>query len=160
MFWQLTLFNVVIYSCALCIHNRHFINWIVLRVTWYINVIAINSVLGYIFCPLQPVDLEMLTILTCPLPLNIVNGHEGKPYIHRVIQIAKEPGTEAQLWHGSWLDSTGDARRGEGIRGAWSLCGGSWVELLIICAQEHQQTNEKENGGEGNENGRKTGVQL
>ena len=60
---------------------------------------------------MQPVDLEVLTILTCPLPLSIVNGHEGKPHIHRVIQIAKDPGTEAQLWHGSWLDSTGDARR-------------------------------------------------
>lgn len=97
MFWQLTLFNVVIYCCALCIHSRHFINWIVLRVTLYISVIAINSVLGYIFCPLQPVDLEVLTILTCSLPLNIVNGHQGKLHIHRGIQIAKESGTEAHL---------------------------------------------------------------
>lgn len=37
----------MIYDYSLCIHNSHFINSMALGVTWYVNVIAINSEVGY-----------------------------------------------------------------------------------------------------------------
>lgn len=105
---------------------------------------------------MQPVDLEVLTILTCPLPLNIVNGHEGKPYIHRVIQIAKKPGTEAQLWHGSWLDSTGDARR-EGIRGAEAYVVEVELSFLLSVPRSINRQMRKKMGVRGMKMGEKLG---
>lgn len=69
----------MIYDYSLCIHNRHFINWMVLGVTQYVNVIAINSEVSYI-------DLyhvaSWLTNADYSNPLFLlttVNGDLGKP---------------------------------------------------------------------------------
>ena len=103
----------MIYDCSLCIHNRHFINWIVLGVTRYINVIAINSEVGYIFLYhvtswLINADYSNLHFL-----LNTVSGDLGKPYwdIHGGTQTVQDQDTLASLQHDLWLSSRGDGRK-------------------------------------------------
>lgn len=103
----------MIYDYSLCIHNRHFINWIVLGVTRYINVIAINSEVGYIFWYhvtswLINADYSNLDFL-----LNIVNGNLGKPSrdIHRGTQTAHEQNSLASFQHGFWLFPRGDGNK-------------------------------------------------
>lgn len=103
----------MIYDYSLCIHDRHFINWIVLGVTRYINVIAINSEVGYIFLYhvtswLINADYSNLLFL-----LNIVSGDLGNPSrdIHRGIQTVQEQDILAPLQHGFWLSSRGNGRK-------------------------------------------------
>lgn len=113
----------MIYDYSLCIHNRHFINWIVLGVTRYINVIAINSEVGYIFLYHITRWLTTADYSNPHFPLNIVNGNLGKPSrdVHRGTQTAREQGTLAPLQRGLWLPSRGDGRKKEEWEGKMKL---------------------------------------
>ena len=113
----------MIYDCSLCIHNRHFINWIVLGVTRYINVIAINSEVGYIFLYhvtswLINADYSNLHFL-----LNIVSGDLGKPRwdIHGGTQTVQDQDTLAFLQRGLWLSSRSDGRKNKEWEGKVKL---------------------------------------
>lgn len=153
----------MIYSRALCIHNRHFINWIVLGVTQHINVIAVNSALVHIFRPMSSVGLEVPTILTCSFRLNIVNAHWGKPKVYtETIRQQKNrawrllpgmaPGRPPQV------TPKGGERVYDGPEG---LCARSYTELLLLLMPGNvNRWMRKKMGERGKAKWRTPGVQL
>lgn len=152
----------MIYDYSLCIHDRHFINWIVLGVTRYINVIAINSEVGYIFLYhvtrwLINADQSNLLFL-----LHIVSGDLGKPsrYLHRGTQTAQGQDILAPVQCGFWLSSRGNGRKKKEWEGKLKLYVAK-KNMNLSCyffAQQSQEPGRREKGEKSRANRRKVPV--